>query len=472
MADWLKWNLNHGKYGRKPWAVQMEAMRRANGQAKYGFWLEQGLGKTPLTLNEWLNSELETMVVVAPQSFKLDWTLAPREWGAAGIETGYWPKHKPPDKGKRSLYAVNYEMVRTDRGFEALEKLLTSRPSFLAFDETSCISNFESQVTKKSIQIAQLAVMVRGLNGTPLTKDVTNYWSQIRILGGLNGVNPYAFKTRFAKKGGFQGRQVIGIQNEERLTPILDKHAFRALKCDWRKDLPPQIWHEPTMVEMVPAQFRHYKAMLEEFGTVVNGREISVSLVLNRTAKLQQISSGILMDGDVAEVLVSAGANPKIQAVKDIHDAGPGKTIVSYVYRESGVQLFAALTKWGVRPAFFKGGMKAEEQNAEKRKFNEDPSCRILVAQQSAACMGHTFLGGEGEDRANRLIYYENSYWLRDRLQMNDRIHRGEQDQPCDYFDLCASPVDLVPIEALRNKKNVADYVDRLMLAMQSYRNP
>lgn len=468
MVDWLKWHLNHYKYGKQPWAVQMEAMRQAGGRNKYGFWLEQGLGKTALTLNEWVNSGLETLVIVVPQSFKLGWTTAPAEWGLVDVHAGYWPRHPLPVPGRRSVYAVNYEAIRVGAsGFEALTAFLTKNPSFLVFDETSSIANFESLTAKGAIQLAQCAPFVRGLNGTPLTKNATDYFAQLRILGGLNGYNPYAFKTKYCIKGGYMGRQIVGIRHEDQLTEILNKHAFRALKADWRKDLPPQIWHEPTLVEMTPGQYRHYNNMLAEFGTEINGREISVSLALNQAAKLQQISSGILTQGDITEVVVPFAQNPKILAVKDIYESGRGKMVVVYYYRESGNQLMKALTSCKLNPAYFQGGIPLEQQAAEKHRFNNDPTCRAIVAQQVAACRGHDFLGGSGEDRCNKMVYYENSYALLHRLQMNDRIHRGEQDQPCDYFDLCASPVDLVPIEALRNKKNVADYMDRLVLALQ-----
>jgi hypothetical protein len=466
----VPWHLNHAKHGNTPWAVQVEAMKRSRGRKKYGYWLEQGLGKTPLTLNDWVESGLNCLVVMCPSTFRIDWMRAPAEWGLDGVAAGYWPAHPPPQPGKRSVYAVNYEATR-GRGLGMLEKLLSSQRCFLAFDETSWISNFNSGLSKSCIGLSYLAEYVRGLNGTPLTRNVCDYWSQVRILGGLNGKNPYAFRNRYGKKGGFMGRQIVGTQNDEELAELLGKYAFRAMKADWRKDLPPQIWHSPSMVEMTKIQRQHYLKMLEEFGTEIEGREISVSLILNQASKLQQIASGIITDGEFSVNIIPWAENPKIAAVKDIHESGSNKTIVSYIYRDSGKQLHAACTAWGLCPAWFRGQMSPEEQAEQKRRFNDDPDCRIMIAQQFAVCRGHTLIGGEGNDRCTRLIYYENSYSLGDRLQMNDRIHRGDQDQPCDYFDLCAGPIDLVPIAALRDKKNVADRVDDLVVALQGWRN-
>jgi len=54
----MKWHLSHQVHGAKPWAVQAEALKRANGHAKFGMWLEQGLGKaTSLALNEFIDQD-------------------------------------------------------------------------------------------------------------------------------------------------------------------------------------------------------------------------------------------------------------------------------------------------------------------------------------------------------------------------------------------------------------------------------
>ena len=77
--------------------------------------------------------------------------------------------------------------------------------------------------------------------------------------------------------------------------------------------------------------------------------------------------------------------------------------------------------------------------------------------------MGHTLLGGEGDDRCTRMIFYENNFSLRDRLQMRDRNHRGTQDQPCTYFDLITSKIEEKVIGALSAKKTMADTIDDLV---------
>ena len=62
-------------------------------------------------------------------------------------------------------------------------------------------------------------------------------------------------------------------------------------------------------------------------------------------------------------------------------------------------------------PAWIKGGMKPDEVEEQKARFNDDPDCRILLAQCDAAKYGHTLLAGPAEeDRCRTMIFFENSY--------------------------------------------------------------
>src|SRR5215207_10555417 len=131
----MTWHLNHARYGNKPWDVQLEAASRSAGHAKYGYFLEQGLGKTALALNDFVErNDTDLMLVLAPNSFKLDWKLAPAEWGLSNLPAGTWPK----DPITEGVYSINYEAVRTSAS-EKLIKLLEKRDVMLVIDESSAI---------------------------------------------------------------------------------------------------------------------------------------------------------------------------------------------------------------------------------------------------------------------------------------------------------------------------------------------
>lgn len=468
----MKWFLNHAIHGKKPWDVQAEAMKRSEGHVKYAYFLEQGLGKTPLTINDFLNyaddEELDGMVVFAPNTFKLDWPLAVDEWGVGDKFSfaGSWPRSPVPLKEDRFIYSINYEAMRAGRGRDALDELLTKRRVMLVIDESSSIKNPMSQTAKVAISFAKASTMVRELNGTPMVQNVMDYYAQLRVLGELNGVNPFQFRNRFAVMGGYMGKQVKGMQNEEELYQILGRCSFRALKKDWR-DLPPKVY-VPVHLEMTKKQESHYRSMMEDFFTQVNGMDVTADMVLTQMDKLRQISSCIAIQDGVAQRIEEPKNNPKIEATLDIINGGDTKVIVVYFYRESGEILNTALSEFS--PAWMRGGMSPEEIKREKDRFNTDPSCRVAIMQEEAHSRGHTMLGGSGRDRCNRMVFYENSFSLLHRAQIEDRNHRGEQDMECSYFDLVTSPMDAAVVKALVTKKAAADMVDEIVKTIRQRR--
>lgn len=456
----MKWLLNHAVHGDRPWEVQAESIKRSEGHDRYGYFLEQGLGKTSLTLNDFLSSDLPRALVLAPNSFKLDWVFAPNEWGVGDqVGTFGWGSAVKPTYSGRNLVSMNYEAIRSPRGNEFARNFMDEAPTMLIIDESSAIKNHKSQTTKAALDLVRRSKMVRELNGTPIVQNVMDYWPQLRALGELDGVNPYQFRNAFAVLGGFMGKQIVGMRQEEKLYEILDRCSFRALKEDWR-DLPPKTY-QTVHLEMTAKQRAHYHNMMEDFFTELNGVGASAEMVLTQMGKLRQISSCLLMQGEEHTFIEPPEKNPKVRGMLDVIESGPGKTIVSHFYRPSGDMLYDVLQKEGYEPARI--SKDPEVTIAEKARFNNDSKCRVILGQVSAISRGHTLIGQRGADRCNRTICYENSFERLHRAHLEDRNHRGEQDQPCVVYDLSTSPMDDVGIDILVAKKNMADGIDKIV---------
>lgn len=465
----MRWHLKHREHGIKPWAVQAEAMRRSEGAERYGYHLEQGLGKTALILNDFVHYEgggkVDCIVVLAPNSFKTDWIYAPDEWGIEGLPADVSP-HLHPPVSIPFLWAVNYEAARSSLG-STIAQLMKKRRVFLCLDETTEIKNPQAQTTKIVMELAKDAAMVRTANGTPLVQNVMDYFGPLKCLGELDRTNPYAFRNRYARMGGYMGKQVVGF-NEDRkpeLMVLLDRVSFRALKVDWRKDLPPQTF-QTVHIEMTALQRKFYRQMLEEFAVEIGGREITADMVLTQMNKLQQISSCLAFQDGGGLFFEPRSRNPKILAALEIASHGTGKTVVSHFYRPTGEALLASFQEEGFKPARIAGGMKPGEVIEEKRRFNEDPACRVLVGQVTATARGHTLIGQKG-DRVNKMVFVENSFSYMHRAQMQDRIHRGAADETCSYFDLVASPMDQTAVDILTGKRDAASSVDQILTAIR-----
>lgn len=442
----------------KPYSVQVESLKRSHGSDRYGYWLEQGLGKTALLLNDWIEnfSHIPTAIVICPNSFKIDWTLAPEEWGVGSIQTGMWPRDelRIGTPVNPFLYVINFEAVRSS-GYGAIQKILDANDCLLVVDESSAIKNYKSQTAKAVLDLCKRAKAVRLLNGTPLVQNVMDLFPQLKCIGELDRMNPFVFKHRYAVTGGFMGKQIVGVKNEDELHRIQERCSFRALKTDWWAGCPEKIL-VPLNLEMTKRQRQHYEEMLEDFYTLVGQHEYKADLVLTQMDKLRQITSGLIMDGDKVSLIEPIEKNPKALAALDLMEAGSGKMIVAHFYTAMGRELLEFFKRKKLNPAYIRGGMKPEELKAQKDKFNNVQSCRILVGQIGATAMGHTLIAGEGDDRCHKLLFHDLTFSLRDYQQICDRIHRGSQDRGCLYFHPFMSAIDNSQFTALQKKTNLA----------------
>lgn len=440
-------------------AVQQEARNRAKDRPGYGYLLEQGLGKTGLTLTEFhdLHSakKVDSLVVVCPNSLKNNWDDEVKKWLPVAT-VGIWPNFDPRKHDTNpDVFIINYEAIISS-GFDAAMKFLQRRRCMVALDESTRIKSHTAQTTKKALLIAKYAPVRRILTGTPMVQNVMDLWAQLRFIGELEGVNPYAFRNHFAVLGGYMGKQVVGFKNEKELHDLLDACCFRAKKQDWLKDLPEKLPPVTRDVQMTEEQQIVYKEMKDEFYTLVQKNEITADQAITQMERLSQISRGFLYDenGKALE-LVKPENNPCVKELLTIIEQSHGKVIIFTVHRYATNLLRGILPNAAIlvkEEELTKAGTTVE---AQRERFNKDKKCREIICQLSVGSHGHTLLGGPGDDRCATTIFFENSYSLEKRLQAEDRNHRIGQDRGVSYFDIAACPMDRKVIKALQYKQNV-----------------
>lgn len=451
----------------KPYEVQVEALRKSENRDRFGYFLEMGLGKTSLVLNDYVDRFVDytTVFVACPNSFKGDWASAPMDCGL-DFTTSMWPRDefRRGSNSKPHFNVINFEAIRSS-GYDAVKAIVDKTPCVFIVDESSAIKNFQSSTARSVLDLSKRVKVIRLLNGTPMTQNVMDLFSQLKCLGELDGLNPYAFRNRFAVLGGYMGRKVAGVRNEDELHKILDRCSFRALKKDW-SDLPEKIYR-PIRLEMTTNQRKHYREMLQDFYTMVQGQEFTADMVVTQQDKLRQVASGILLDGETHKLLDPIGDNPKVKAATDIIETGSGKVIVVHFYRQMGFEILKHFEKKGFNPAYIRGNMKPEALICEKHKFNNEPSCRVIVCQIQSAYQAHTLLGGEGNDRCHITYFHDQTFSLLQRAQMEDRNHRGAQDRAVLYYDPIMSPIDQAQVDAIVKKKDMASLVVDAVRAMR-----
>jgi SNF2 family DNA or RNA helicase len=451
--------------------VQVEALKFGRGKRGVGYFMEMGLGKTLTALEEFrraAEARIATrMIVVAPNSFKQGWSDEVEKHGlnfdvhvfVSGAKANErWLSivkyEKPP------ILVINYEAIRAPAIILRLMAWMRIKPTMLVLDESIQIKTHDSQQTKAALALATEATLVRCLTGLPQTQGPHDLYPQLKALGLFTTMKFWAFRNTFCVMGGWENKQVMGVKDPERLAAAMAPAVFQAHKSDWLPDLPRKDYSIRTY-EMSGEQAAQYRQMHDEFVLELeSGGIVTVDVAVSKYEKLSQIQCGFIYDEDMKiRELVQPTQNPRLCVLQSLLEQIPGKTIVVYRHRA----VFDLLSEFGNldEPAYIRGSMKPEEIAEQKERFNNDPECRVLLGQAEATKYGHTLLGGEADiEHCSTMIFFENSYSLDTRTQVEDRIHRrGQRGENVLYIDLAGTELDRRVVRALQKKEDLYDAV-------------
>jgi hypothetical protein len=462
---------------RTPYEHQIRAFAAGRDRVSFAYFMEQGTGKTYVTINDVCynaaNNHVEAALVVCPNGVKDVWaeeigSHAP-EWTdhevvvwRAGMKPGEVDRlYTALDKGKMPWLIMNVEAFSSDKGKAAAEGFLKRYRAMMIVDESTRIKTPGAKRTRAVVNAGKKAKRRRILSGTPVTQGPLDVFAPFKFLDpDLLGFGTYyAFRNHFAIMGGYDNREVVAYANLDELKSLVDPHSFRVLREECL-DLPPKIYQRVD-VDLTPEQKRAYKEMKDDMATELAGVKVSASIVLTKMLRLQQIAGGFVPvigdDGEQKEAIPIPGPNPKINALLEVVEDLPGKVIVWCKFRAEISAVSRAL-----RDAFgkgsvveFHGGVKDEQRAINRAAFQDpDSKVRFFIGQTEAGGIGITLT------EAKTVVYFSNSFSLESRLQSEDRAHRIGQTGSVTYVDLIAKgTIDVQVIAALKEKKSLADKI-------------
>lgn len=445
--------------------AQIEALRLSKGKRGFGYLMEMGLAKTRTDLTDtmrWVDEyDVTRSIVMVPNSFKGGWVAEIEKWGfdmtPHVFESGndYWN-----ERFLRSTFEnlpvliVNYEAIRSAKTQDYIARFIGNRRAKVTADESIQIGIHDSAQTKAAIEIAKTCYVRRILSGKWVTQGPHNIWPQMRFIGQFDGYNYFAFRSRYCQLGGFKGKTIVGDKNADELAQRVSPFVFKAFKSDYLK-----IGKNYTTREykLHPVIQKHYDDMFSEFMIWLNEDEaITVDVAIAKYGKMAQIMTGFAYDDEgKARQLVRDEDNTRLKSLQDfVEYEMTSKLLVPYHHRAVFDMLMRNFSKYN--PAYIRGGMSPDEITEQKREFNENPNCRIMFLQDVASKYGHTLLGGpEPQNRCSTMAFFENTYSLDTRSQIEDRNHRwGQLEEFCTYVDFAGTPLDLKMTAALQRKEN------------------
>ena len=441
----------------------------------WGHFLEMRLGKTPTILNEFeLYKKYHGMrhaIIFSPNQYKVDWELESEKYGSSVPMLAYEQSRLPQmiaaynrAKGRMS-FSVNYDALIYDETREFLSSIV-GPDTYIAADESIKLKNRESQFFIGAMEVRKKAGgPVRIASGLPMTQGPTDFYSQGRFIKMYDGLNFYAFRGQFCKMGGFKNKQIKAIINEDRLNAQITSNAFVAKRKDWGKQSEAEFYEQ--RLDIHPTQLKHYSEMEHEFVTMVENAKgevdmIAADQVVGKLMKMQQISSGFVYNeqGDAIEIMDPTKTPKMMSLIELIENELVGKIVIPFHYQKSGEMLLKALAKYEPAAILGDARMSATGRDliAEKKRFNQDPKCRVMVGQVVSMKYGHDLTGVPG-DRATTMFFYENSFSLDDRTQVEARVTTAFQDWTNMYIDPYCSPAEHRAIKALARKEDMVSAV-------------
>jgi hypothetical protein len=418
---------------------------------------------------------------------------------AENARTLYWHNQKSKTKAWQNeareflkfdgykILGMSYDGLITDLGKALTKEYLTSTKCLYGCDESNRIANLTAWRTKVVLASAPYAPFRRVLNGTPVTQAPWDVYPQIKFCDanfwkphGLDSVEamkatfglwdkavkrvpvgvaisrgkslnyyyekndiPECLRTTFKQEGGV-GLQYIPTQqtdeegvpmykNLHQLRDILEPIRSRVLKKDVL-DLPPKLYTRLDF-DLTPAQRRTYQEILEFGHTVAGDRAVSTNMALTVLLRLQQVCCGYLVTdmepGDEDPIIIPIDPNPRIDLLKDVVDGVEHQGIIWARFTPDIDSICKTLQAMGKSFVRYDGQVDDDQCAANEESFHRGDA-QWFVSNQAK--------GGEGLtlNEAKTMIYFSNSFKLRDRLQSEDRPHRYGQDTSVNVIDFLA----------------------------------
>lgn len=462
-----------------PWEHQLRAFGLGHGKPAFGYFMEQGTGKTFVVINEaaylWEKGLIDLCLVIAwPSGVPSQWIYeALPAHMPARIPIKTWvrrPGRKiPPDIFEPfaglKFYAVNLEQLQVASGVDLVKQILGSVPGkrvLLVFDESSRLKAPQSKRSREAWKLAEMANYRRIMTGTPITTGIQNLYSQFRLLDpNIIGVSSYTgFRNRYCRMGGWDDRQVIDYKNVEELMNLVHGYTFRVRARDCL-DLPADHII-PVRVEFHPEQQRMYEQMRDDyFLDLGNGTILDGDTGGKRIMRLQQIVCGHVPEQrDGRTVGWAPVKNHRLETAQGVLDGCDGKSLIFCRYTADVQQMVEML---GDRCLEYSGKVGPDAKDYAKHTFKTTDLPYLVVQEQS---------GSHGLDMpyAQNILYFSRSFSYENWEQSQKRILRGGQKNICRYFVLqTPNSVDMMIEDVIRNQYDLAtkcldgEYVRRFL---------
>jgi SNF2 family DNA or RNA helicase len=464
----------------KPRAKQMEALNKVYGNKAIALFMDMRTGKTKVVIDlscaMRMQGFADKMLIVCPKSIRKNWVRefaihAPFDVDILLLDTS---KPKQFDEWIYSKHdfkclIVGVESLAAGSAYRYAERfLMSSTKAVMAVDESSKIKNHAAIRSQNCVNLGKLAETRIAMTGTPIANGPMDVFMQFEFLDpNIIGLGDfYSFRNRYAVMGGYEDKQIIGYNNLEELTEIIEPFVFQVRKDEVFKDAPPKVYVKRE-VTLNKEQRRLYDQVKNQKKAETDNKSIMIKNTLEKMLRLQEITGGIISYAVAEEDREEKGPkyyrefiegdNPKLQElIFCTEEYDPGPTIVWCAYKEE-IQLVAKALrmKYGDDQVVeLHGEIDETQRDINVNVLFQGKKARFLVGNAATGGMGLTMSAAEIE------IYFSNTFNYIDREQSEERAFGPDKKNGTLIIDIIAeSTVDEHILEALTQKKDVSEFV-------------
>lgn len=401
--------------------------------------MEQGTGKTITTIElarrRYEAGKLDSIIWLCPCSAKGNIKReiikqAPKEmlglFTICGIETL-----------STSIRALSY-----------LHTLTENKRCFIVVDESLLVKNPGAYRTKHITQIASKCIYRIILNGTPVSRNEADLFSQFYILDWrILGYRSYwSFSANHLEYDKYN--QLRNVLNVDALAEKIAPYTYQLLKKDCL-NLPDKVY-DTAYFDLSPEQEEEYFFASDVLLSQID--EWKSETIYRLFSGLQAVISGKKLifnktysHFDTVELFENPMDNPRIKKLLNI--LPEKEKVIIFCRYESEITQLLSLLPSAVR---FDGIVSMKKREQALKSFSED--IQFLVANKN--CAGFSL----NLQFCHKIIYMSNDWDLGTRLQSEDRVHRIGQEDTVQVTDLCADKtIDEKILSCLNGKEFLLD---------------
>jgi len=434
-----------GKY--KPMAHQIQTADFLTLHRKAFVFSEPGTGKTlsALWAADYLMSikHVRRVLILCPLSIMHSAWLG--DLSNSVIHRSAVVAHHTQSSRRIEMVQEDYEFVIANYdglNLIASEIINDGRFDLVIVDEANAYKTPTTNRWKSLKAILKPETRLWMMTGTPASQSPVDAYGLAKLVnpGGVP-----SFYTAWRDKVMLKATMFKWVPKPEAKALVLEalQPAIRFTK-EQCLDLPPVMTMTRT-VALTPQQIKYYNALKDRLMVEAAGETITAVNAAAGVSKLLQISCGAVYTDD--KDVVEFDATPRLNELNAILGETERKVLVFALFRSSIDTIHTHLTKHSITAECIHGGVSPTKRADIIRRFQHEPSPRVLVMQPQATAHGITLTA------ADTVVFFGPLMSVEQYIQCIARADRkGQNADKVSVYHIESSPIEKKMFSALVSK--------------------